>query len=147
MKVATALIALLLGGCADVPWDAEGTMDRVRATKVLRAGVIAPNDHDSEGAQRHFIHLLAAATDSRPRIVEGSAEELLPQVESGELDIVTGRFSHDTPWAERVTILPSLKRRRGDDGANLPAAAIRNGENGWVALVHGYAPALRERDR
>lgn len=135
---------LLLGGCSGLPWDPEGTMDRVKNTKVLRAGIVADGDASPDAAQRRFLQFIADETGSRPRIVAGSTEELLPRIERGELDIVMGRFAADTPWGKRVTIMPTPRQMGVENGDPAPAAVVRNGENGWVALVYKHAPVLKD---
>ncbi len=77
----------------------------------------------------------------------GSAELLLPKLEKGGLDIVVGRFAAETPWQKRVTLLPDSRRRKNDREALPLAAAVRNGENGWIALVHRHAPILEGANR
>ncbi len=143
MTIVAALI--LVSGCADLPWDAEGTLERVKATKTLRAGVISSGAEASEAVPRQFLARIAAETGSSPQITSGSTEVLLPKIETGELDIVVGHFAADTPWARRVTIMPTPRQMGVKDGAVAPAAVIRNGENGWVALVYRHAETLKER--
>ncbi len=90
---------LLLTGC-DLPWDPEGTTERVQEVKLMRVGIISTGKVAPEHAQREFLNLLADETGSTPQIVAGSTEALLPMIENGELDIVVGHFVADTPWAK-----------------------------------------------
>lgn len=77
----------------------------------------------------------------------GSAELLLPKLEEGGLDIVVGRFAAETPWQKRVTLLPDPGRKKNDREALPSAAAVQNGENGRIALVHRLAPILEGGNR
>lgn len=138
---------ILLTGCADLPRDVEGTMERVRTTKVLRVGFVSGDEQFSGPAHRRFIANVAKETGSKPHVVSGSAETLLPQLERGDLDIVAGDFTATTPWGKRVTIMPTPPRLGVVDGKPAPAAVVRNGENGWVALVHRHADVLKEGRR
>lgn len=142
MKTIVATM-LLLAGCSGLPWDADGTLERVRRSQVLRAGIIAGETNEPVATERRFLDLMAMDTGSRINLVRGSAEELLPQIERGELDIVIGNFASDTPWTERVTIMPTARQMGARDGESAPAAAVKNGENGWIALVYEHAPALK----
>ncbi len=146
MKAKIAAAMLVLTGCAELPWDPEGTLDRVEKSKVLRAGVVSSAGGTAQTYDR-FLELIARETGSETRIARGSAEELLPKIEKGELDIVVGHFAADTPWAKRVTIMPTPRQMGVEDGRPAPAAVIRNGENGWVALVYRHAPVLKEGAR
>jgi hypothetical protein len=143
MKAQIAASLLLLSSCSKLPWDSEGTMERVQKTQVLRAGIISEGD-GPQTQERRFLDALARETGSRPTVVEGSTEQLLPQIERGELDVVVGQFAADTPWAKRVTIMPTPRQMGVEDGSAAPAAVIRNGENGWVALVYRHAAVLKE---
>lgn len=147
MKAKIVIAMLMLGGCTELPIDPEGTMERVRGTKVLRAGMIATGNEVLDPPLGHFLNLLASDTGSRPQILPGSTETLLPMLEKGKLDIVVGHLAPDTPWATRVTILPSPQEMKTEDGEPARAAVVRNGENAWVALVYRHAPALKEQPR
>ena len=143
MKTIIVTMLLLLAGCGGLPWDPDGTLERVRRTQVLRAGIIADDPNEPSATQRRFLDLMAADTGSRIKLVRGSAEELLPQIEKGELDIVIGHFASDTPWEQRVTIMPTAKQMGARNGESAPGAAVKNGENGWIALVYNRAPMLK----
>jgi hypothetical protein len=142
MKTIVATM-LLLAGCSGLPWDADGPLERVRRSQVLRAGIIAGETNEPIATERRFLDLMAMDTGSRINLVRGSAEELLPQIERGELDIVIGNFASDTPWTERVTIMPTARQMGARDGESAPGAAVKNGENGWITLVYEHAPALK----
>ena len=133
---------VLLAGCSDIPRDPAGTLERVRQSGLMRIGVVsdagAPIDEQDGG----FIGRLAAETGSRPEITRGAAETLLPAVERGDLDIVIGRFTPDTPWRDRVTLLPQPGWMTSGKGQAAPGVMVRNGENGWIALVHRHAAVL-----
>lgn len=147
MKAKIVAALLMLSGCADLPWDPEGTMERIQESKVLRVGIISSGNGAPDVPQRRFLSSVASETGSRPHLVTGPAELLLPKLEEGELDIVVGHFAADTPWSKRVTFMPTPGQRGGDDGEPTSAAVIRNGENGWITLVHKHAPILKGASR
>ena len=146
MKANFVVALLMLSGCADLPWDPEGTMERIQESKVLRVGIISSGNGAPDVPQRLFLSSVASETGSRPQLVRGPAELLLPKLEEGELDIVVGHFAADTPWSKRVTFMPT-PGQRGGDGEPTSAAVIRNGENGWITLVHKHAPILKGASR
>lgn len=145
MRTVNMWLCLALVGCANLPWDAEGTMERVQRTKVLRAGVVAPSGGKADLSRQRFLQRLAAETGSETSIRYGSAEALLPSLEEGGLDIVVGDFSVDSPWADRVAIMPSPKQMGAVAGKPAPAAAVRHGENGWLTLIYEHAELMRGR--
>jgi hypothetical protein len=139
VRAAAALAALALaGGCARLPQDPDGTLDRVRREHAFRVGLV-----DGPVDPRAAAHLgrVARATGARPRLTRGQTEPLLLALEAGELDLVANaRFVKDTPWKARVALGPAF----GEGPVRLRAAA-RNGENAWVTLVEREAHAMGAR--
>lgn len=142
MKFLLAIPVLMLASCG-LPKDAEGTLDAVRAAHRIRVGFIAegaaPLPRPEAAA---LLRRLAAATGARPVAVTGDAEPLLSRLEDGDLDLVLGRFTRKTPWRTLVTLSPPLATEKQRDTEIVLAAAMRNGENEWVALVEREARAL-----
>ena len=129
-------LAALLAACDPIPRDPERTLDRVRATRIIRVGEVAG---DAAGAWRPLLARVAAATGARPAWQRDSLEPLLLRLEAGELDLVVGGvFAKRTPWKSRVTLGPVL-RKDGEVGHH---AVARNGENAWVMLLEREARAL-----
>ncbi|NIJ16285.1 hypothetical protein [Sphingobium vermicomposti] len=145
MKTRAIMIILGLAGCVDLPRDPDETLKRVRTTKVLRTGIISDASSVATNAEKSFITKLANETGSTPEIATGPAEELLPKIERGELDIVVGRFGPTTPWNTRVTMLPPVEELKEHERA--PRAVVRNGENAWAAFLHKHAQTLTEAAR
>lgn len=89
---------------------------------------------DERGA-RLFIGRIERATGARAELDRGSLETQLSRLEEGELDLVIGEFAADSPWAQPVAIIEPLATRREGQRVIELAAAARNGENRWIALV------------
>lgn len=130
------LLPLLLAACGPIPRDPEGTLDRVRASHVIRVGVVAGG---TDAEWRPLLARIAAATGARPQAKAGGLEPLLLRLEEGELDLVVGgAFAEDTPWVSRVTLGPVLHRQ-----AKVAHHMVaRNGENTWITLIEREARAL-----
>ncbi|TFI59656.1 hypothetical protein E2493_03290 [Sphingomonas parva] len=133
--------ALFACACSGIPRDPEGTLERVRAERAFKVGVIARGAAVS-AAELAFLRNVERATGARAAIETGSAENLLLRLEEGGLDLVVGPFGTRTPWITRVSFVPPPDKRKAGEGVLLPSAAARNGENGWIALLHGEADAL-----
>jgi hypothetical protein len=139
MKRLSICFALLAAAsCADFPRDPEGTLDRVRAERSFRVGLVAPlgPDQPEVGA---LLERVARAADARPRLESGDAEPLLTRLKEGELDLVLGRFEAKSPWRRLVSFSPPLRiDQQGKTKIHL-VATMRNGENAWIGLVEREA--------
>ncbi|HYG48868.1 MAG TPA: hypothetical protein VD846_13125 [Allosphingosinicella sp.] len=145
MKPALLLAAaLMIGGCDSIPADPDGTLARVRGEGRFRVGMIAsagrPMVADGTAA---LLKGLSGATGARAAVEHGAAESLLTRLEDGDLDLVVGEFAEKSPWAAKVTLSEPIGRR----GPTILAAAARNGENAWIALVHREARAVASGGR
>lgn len=134
MRLLPAL--LLLSACGSIPRDPDATLERVRASHVIRVGAVTG---DPTAAWRPLLARVSAATGARPRVEHGALEPLLLRLEAGELDLVVGgAFADDTPWAARVTLGPVLRK----DARVTHHVVARNGENAWIMLIERHARAL-----
>lgn len=133
-------IALLAGAaCGAIPKDPDGTLDRVRAERQFRVGLIASGAPVGADRQKLFLQGVGRAAGARPAIETGASDPLLAKLEEGELDVVVGEFAPQSPWALHVTMLPLLGEQISREGHVHLAAAARNGENAWIALLHEEA--------
>lgn len=141
-----ACIALSIGGCDGIPKDQAGTLERIAAERVFRVGTIASGQRPV-GPDRQLLLLrrISRITGARPSIEPGASEPLLAKLEQGELDLVVGELAPESPWGKRVTILPPLGERVSADGHFHLVAVARNGENGWISLLHREAREVATR--
>jgi len=128
--------ALLASGCDAIPADPDGTLERIRSERLFRVGLIASDAPAPDGAAV-LLRRLSLATGAKAAVERGPAEALLTKLEDGGLDLVLGEFAEKSPWAAQVTLTDPI----GPAGAIILAAAARNGENAWIALVHREARA------
>lgn len=137
------LVVSLVGvGCDGIPKDPDGTLDRVRAQREYRVGLIAG---PALGASRQqlFLSMVSEAAGARPRIQTDAAEPLLAQLEAGELDLVIGAMTPHSPWSKHVSFLPPLGEQvTAAEHLHLVAMA-KNGENRWISLLHNAAIKAR----
>jgi len=134
--------ALALAGCDSLPKDPDGTLDRVRAQHSFRVGLIATGDVQI-GAERRdaFLGRVARATGAAPTVKEGATEPLLLELQDGQLDLVVGIISPDSPWLGRVTLLRPIGETIAPQHLLLTPMA-RNGENRWIMLLEREARAV-----
>ncbi len=136
---------LALAGCDRLPEDPDGTLDRVKAERSFRVGLIATGD-SAFGAeeQRAYLSRVARATGATPRVREGASEPLLIALEEGKLDLVIGPLSPESPWLSRVALLEPIGETRTPQHLALTPIA-RNGENRWIMLLEAEARPFAER--
>lgn len=137
MKRTFIAAALLFAGCDSIPSDPDGTLDRVREERLFRVGLIASHS-PPPGAAADLLQRLTRATGAKASLERGPAEALLTRLEEGELDLVLGEFAEKSPWAAQVTLSEPIAAT----GPVVLAAAARNGENAWIALIHREARAV-----
>jgi hypothetical protein len=134
--------ALALAGCDRLPQDPDGTLERVRAERSCRVGLIADGDSPiGDGRRDAFLARIAAATGARPLLKEGAAEPLLIELEDGKLDLVVGVLSPESPWLGKVALLRPIGETLAPQHLLLTPIA-RNGENRWIMLLEREARAV-----
>ena len=139
-RIAIFIFFAASSGCGgDFPRDAEGTLDRVRTQRAFAVGVVAPAGTSPMTEVDELIRRVAQASGASPRLLRGEAEPLLKQLEDGHVDLVIGRFDKKSPWARRVTLGPPLRIEKQGKTIFHLAPVMRNGENGWIALVERAA--------
>ena len=137
-----AFVLALAAGCDRIPMDPEDTLERVRSSRQFRVGLVAGSDRSTAGAH---LGRIAAATGASPVVETGSTEALLVRLEKGTFDLVIGEFDYSSPWSHRVTFVPTLAKPAGSEESIVTGVAARNGENGWIRLVHEQATGAGAR--
>ena len=140
-RLGLSLALLAAASCTDFPRDPEGTLDRVRAERSFRVGLVAPlaGTDPKVGA---LLGRVARASGARARVESGDAEPLLNRLEEGELELVIGRFEAASPWKRMVSFSPPLRVEKHGKSSFHLVAAMRNGENAWIGLVEREARAV-----
>jgi ABC-type amino acid transport substrate-binding protein len=137
--------ALTLAACDRLPMDPDGTLERVRAQRSFRVGLIATGDAPVGAERQHqFLIRVARATGARPLVEEGASEPLLIALEEGRLDLVIGPLSPESPWVSRVALLRSIGETETPQRLALIPIA-RNGENRWIMLLEAEARPFANR--
>jgi hypothetical protein len=139
-RFALCLAFLAASSCGEFPRDPEGTVERVRAERVFRVGLVAPLEQANlDPRAKSLLQRVGQAAGARPVVETGDAEPLLNRLEEGELDLVIGRFEKASPWKRLVSFGPPLRIQRHKKTEFHLTAAARNGENAWIALLEAEA--------
>lgn len=97
---------VMLAACSvSVPSDPEGTLEQVSG-RTIRVGVTNDDpwvrlkqDQDPAGTEPDLLRSFAASLDAEPRWIPGSEQELVQSLKDGDVDVVIGGFTDDTPWS------------------------------------------------
>lgn len=101
-------LLVLLTGCASAPLDPEGTLERVTGG-TIRAGITDHPpwtivDEPPAGVEVELIEELAGELGAEVEWVDGSEAELFGALELGQLDVVVGGFTSESPYAQHAAL-------------------------------------------
>jgi ABC-type amino acid transport substrate-binding protein len=140
-----AVIGLLAACGVSVPTDPEGTLDRVIGG-TLRVGV-SPNPPWTEvtqggeptGSEVDLVREFAATLPAEVSWTVGGEEALIKRLEAGELDLVIGGLTADTPWEKHAAITKPYAEGTGPDGKRIKLVmAAPLGENAYLLRLEKF---------
>lgn len=143
--ITAGLIALVLSGCGlTMPTDPEGTLDRVSGA-TLHAGV-SPNgdfvqvdDGTVSGSDIELIEAFAASIDADVEWTVASEEALVRGLERGDLDIVAGGLTDETPWVDMAGVTRPYKSFVDVEGtAHAVVMLVPIGENAFLSRLETF---------
>lgn len=135
-KAAVAIaIALLFSGCDDFPRDPANSLDKIRASGIIRVGT----EQDLPPEVRKLVEQVETATGAKAELRRGALEPLLDKLETGEIDLVVAPFTKKTPWATMSALSPPVRTEGQGEQTVEWRAAMRSGENRWIMLVETSA--------
>lgn len=150
--LAVAVMSLLLAGCGiHIPSDPDGTLEHVEGG-VLRAGV-SPNDGwvDLEdgaptGTEAEALVGFARSLDAGVEWTIGSEESLVRGLENGDLDVVAGGLTDETPWTTKAGTTRPWAETTLDDGETVKLVMlVPLGENAFLSRLETFLTAEAER--
>jgi hypothetical protein len=103
-KVSGIFVALALLSACDFPRDAEGTLDRIRASGVVRVGVserppwVRVLDGRPAGIEPRLVEAWASSVGARPFWVEGSESSLVAALKARQIDVLIAGLTNTSPW-------------------------------------------------
>lgn len=141
--VTAGVLAVSLAGCGmSVPTDPDGTLDAVVGGE-LRVGVspdpgLVEDDDDSpSGPLVDLTTEFAETLDTRAVWTVGSEESLVGMLESGELDLLIGGFTDQTPWVDRAGVTRGYSTIEGGDGRSI-VLLVPLGENAFLTELETF---------
>nr|WP_286132044.1 transporter substrate-binding domain-containing protein [Clavibacter michiganensis] len=148
----TLVSVLSLCGCGlTIPSDPSGTLDAVRGG-VLRAGVSPnapfvdvtgvdeePTGTEPTGTEVEAIEAFADHLDADVEWTIGSEEELVRDLEDGELDLVAGGLTDETPWSDKAGVTRAYDEVTDDDGRVQKLVMLAPmGENAFISELETF---------
>lgn len=150
----------LLAGCASVPIDPEGTLDRIR-DGTLMVGITESepwtvlSGTEPSGVEVEIVKQLADEIDAEIVWIEGSEEQLFGALKVGSLDLVIGGLGVRNPYASEaaftypyltttaVVAVPNAEELP-EDIAGLEVAVEEGSEEAGVLAETDASPLLVE---
>lgn len=143
LGVVACLAALSLAACGvQVPSDPDGTLDRVsggelRVGAVEEPGLVETEGPSPEGPLPELVRGFADTIDARVTWRVGSEETLVTALQDGELDLVIGGFTDQTPWIERAGLTRGYRDIEHAEGRSL-VLLVPMGENAFLSALERY---------
>ncbi|SDO39501.1 hypothetical protein SAMN04487848_0742 [Microbacterium sp. ru370.1] len=150
--LALGLAVLLTAGCGiRIPADPEGTLEAVEGG-TLRAGV-SPNgdwirlgDDQPAGTEADALRAFARAHDATVEWTVGSEEALVRGLENGDLDVVAGGLTDETPWTNKAGMTRPYAESTLADGSTVKLVMlVPLGENAFVSELETFLTAEATR--
>ncbi len=152
--LALAAVCAALAGCGiQIPADPDGTLDRVTGG-VLRVGASANGDlvqiDDGEvsGSEAELVEAFADHLDARIDWTEGSEEALVRGLERGDLDLVIGGITDETPWTDRAGMSRPYAEVRDSEGTTRKLVMlVPMGENAFLTELETFLTERKQGER
>lgn len=149
-RVIASTVAVIAGcalaGCGlTIPADPDGTLDSVRGGE-LRVGVapdgvlVEVGDGDPSGSVVDLVDGFADRIDATPEWTVATEETLVGMLERGDLDLIAGGITADTPWLDRAGVSRGYTDVDGADGRTL-VMLVPLGENAFLGELERYLDA------
>lgn len=133
-----------------VPVDPEGTLDTVRSG-TLRAGVspasdfVEIRDGEPQGAEAMLIEDFAEHAGAEIQWTIGGEEQLVKQLEAGQLDLVAGGITSNTPWSEKAGVTRPYRTATDAEGKEMKIVLlVPPGENAFLSEVEYFLDQTQE---
>ncbi|WP_091702860.1 hypothetical protein [Microbacterium sp. cf046] len=142
MMAAIALAGVVaLAGCASIPRDPDGTLERITGGELRvgaspAAGLVEVDGADVSGPLADVVERFAEEHDARAVWTVGSEEDLVYDIEQGTLDMAIGGMTAATPWTVSVGVTRGYPQL--GSGAAPIVMFVPLGENGFLSALETF---------
>lgn len=137
------MLTVGLAGCGiTIPADPDGTLEAVSGAE-LRVGTSPDGDlvdvegGDPTGPVVDLVEGFAADIDARTEWTVASEETLVTMLESGDLDLIAGGITVDTPWVDKAGVTRGYPGIDGAHGREL-VMLVPLGENAFLSALERF---------
>ncbi|WP_347876382.1 hypothetical protein [Microbacterium oxydans] len=137
-----AAITFLAGCGLSIPADPDGTLDSVTGG-VLRVGtspdgeLVEVSRGDPSGPIIDLVDRFADSIDADTEWTVASEETLVTELEAGDLDLIAGGITPDTPWIDKAGVTRGYRGIEGSDGREL-VMLVPLGENAFLSTLETF---------
>lgn len=145
------ILPILTVGC-DLPRDVDGThsvvtQGNIRVGISARKPLAVASEGSYSGLEVELVEKFAKQLHAEPQWRLASETELFEQLHHGELDVVIGGITDDTPWSDYVGLTQSyaesIDQITGDSKKHV--WAVRAGENRWLLELGRFLQTNRNK--
>lgn len=143
---ASVAVTIALSGCGlTVPADPDGTLKAASGGE-LRVGTSPDGDlvevdrGEPSGPVVDLVEGFADSIDAEPRWTVATEETLVRKLESGELDLIAGGLTPDTPWIDKAGVTRGYPGIEGAGDREL-VMLVPLGENAFLTALEKYLDA------
>ncbi len=134
------VVAAALSGCgATVPADPDGTLDRVSGGELRvgtspEPGLVEFDGGRPRGPVVDLVDGFATSLDADVTWTIATEESLVGMLEAGDLDLVAGGLTPDTPWIDRAGVTRGYPGIEGAGDREL-VMLVPLGENAFLSAL------------
>lgn len=125
-----------------IPSDPDGTLDAVSGGQ-LRVGtspdgeIVDVRGGEPQGSVVDLVEGFADSIRSDPVWTVASEETLVTMLESGDLDLIAGGITAETPWMDRAGVSRGYPGIDGADGREI-VMLVPLGENAFLSTLETF---------
>ena len=144
--LSSTFVCLLAAGCGlTIPADPERTLERVTGS-TMRVGV-SPNPPwtdvsetgEPSGTEVDLVREFAGTLQAQVEWVVGGEQPLIAALELGELQLVIGGLTSETPWTEKAAITKPYAETQDPEGRRKKLVmAAPMGENEFLLALEKF---------
>lgn len=143
--VATGVLTTTAACGGSIPRDTDGSLDRITGG-ALRVGVTenppwteVDDDGRVAGREVDLVTDFAEELDARVEWTPGVESELVRSMERGDLDVLIGGLTSESPWEKDVALTRSYAQQTTPDGESRERVmATPLGENGLLVALESF---------